>query len=510
MKKIVQNKKVLICILVTLILIIGCIFLFGSAKESTNANKETTNKYIAYVKINPIIKLEYSNTCKKDNCTKPVITKYELINEDAKNIYNNIDLIGTKNTLYDVLYLISKTAADNNIEFEDVEIYSNWNNLENYLNGFNKEDYKWSYIIHIRDKENLDNILGSLIENKVLYNVDFDTDGGNVINTQTVEKDSVVTEPDEPTKKGYKFVEWQLNGEKFDFNTKITSNITLKAKWEKEEVENKDDQKPDTDSKTKTKELSINNVEIRNSVDSYIYNLTEQKTIKVTITGKENIIKSLDESNVKLYVDVTGLKAGTHSVDIKISGIDSSVSYKLSSKTISVKITEKENNTPAVDDKFYSIEVDVNDITLEEIKDYVYNKRSYVVINVNGMQGAVCYSSEKSCTLTSPNEIVYIKQVNNAILDKFQVPHTSNGLLLIEGDEIGDETEYSCKEWYESHPEEATPGTEYSDSCIKYGDEYYGFSMETHINLLAPPTTKAELQAIIDNFEYGQGCAGDC
>ena len=241
MKKIIKNKKILICVIATLIiigLIVRGIFLFSKDNEEKTQNKETTNNYVAYVKINPLIKIEYSQTCKIDTCNDPVVTKYELINDDAKDIYKDIDLIGTNNKLYDVLTLISKTAEDNNIEFETVEIYSNWDNLNNYIDNANKDTYKWSYIISIRDKENLEDISSSLEENKILYNVEFDTDGGNEINTQTVEKGNLVNQPTMPTKKGYKFIEWQLNGEKFDFKQEITSNITLKAKWEKIETPN--------------------------------------------------------------------------------------------------------------------------------------------------------------------------------------------------------------------------------------------------------------------------------
>ena len=39
----------------------------------------------------------------------------------------------------------------------------------------------------------------------------------------------MIKKPTNPVKDGYIFKEWQLNGEPFDFNTKITSNITLDA-----------------------------------------------------------------------------------------------------------------------------------------------------------------------------------------------------------------------------------------------------------------------------------------
>jgi len=351
MKKIIQNKKRLICVIVTLImvsLIVGGIFLFSKNNEEKIQNKKITNNYVAYIRINPLIKIEYSQTCKNENCNDPIVTNYELVNDDAKNIYKDIDLIGTNNKLYDVITIISKTADENNIEFENVEIYSNWDNLNNYIDKSNKDNYKWSYIVNIRDKENLEDISSSLIENKILYTVSFNTDGGTEINSQTVEKDNLAKEPTTPSKKGYKFVEWQLDNNKFDFNTKITSDITLIAKWQKEETptnnnsdknENKQD-KP-TKNEHKTKEVSINDIEARNTNDKYVYNFTKKETIKISITGKEDLINNLNEKNIKLFIDASGLNTGTHNVDIKVSGIDSNLTYILNPKNISITIKEK-------------------------------------------------------------------------------------------------------------------------------------------------------------------------
>lgn len=264
MKKIIKNKKVLIYVITALVLIsliLGGIFLFSNDDEEKTQRKETTNNYVAYIRINPLIKIEYSQTCKNEKCNDPIVTKYELVNDDAKDIYKNIDLIGTNNNLYDVITLISKTADENNVEFENVEIYSNWDNLNNYIDNSNKDNYKWSYIVNVRDKENLEDISSSLEQNKVLYNVEFETDGGNEINTQTIEKGNLVKQPTTPTKKGYKFIEWQLNGEKFDFKQEITSNIILKAKWEKIETSNNNSNKNENNTNTNTTTNNQNNNE---------------------------------------------------------------------------------------------------------------------------------------------------------------------------------------------------------------------------------------------------------
>ncbi|MBO4235383.1 MAG: InlB B-repeat-containing protein, partial [Firmicutes bacterium] len=65
-----------------------------------------------------------------------------------------------------------------------------------------------------------------------LYIVSFDSDGGSDVEEQKVAKDAKVEKPEDPTKEGYEFAGWQLNGEDYDFeNTKVTADIELKATW---------------------------------------------------------------------------------------------------------------------------------------------------------------------------------------------------------------------------------------------------------------------------------------
>jgi len=63
--------------------------------------------------------------------------------------------------------------------------------------------------------------------------VRFNTNGGSIINSQVVEKGGEVNRPDDPYKEGYEFIEWTLNNEVFDFDKKITKDITLNAHWRK-------------------------------------------------------------------------------------------------------------------------------------------------------------------------------------------------------------------------------------------------------------------------------------
>ena len=65
--------------------------------------------------------------------------------------------------------------------------------------------------------------------------VTFISNGGTSVPTQTVNAGEKATEPDNPIRTGYKFKGWYSDSEltdKFSFNTKLTSDITLYANWE--------------------------------------------------------------------------------------------------------------------------------------------------------------------------------------------------------------------------------------------------------------------------------------
>ena len=64
------------------------------------------------------------------------------------------------------------------------------------------------------------------IRRKPMYTVTFDTDGGTVVEQQIIEEGSLACLPNQPTKTGYTFINWN-----FDFIHRITSNTTIIAQW---------------------------------------------------------------------------------------------------------------------------------------------------------------------------------------------------------------------------------------------------------------------------------------
>ena len=65
------------------------------------------------------------------------------------------------------------------------------------------------------------------------YTVSFNSDGGSAVASQTVKYGGKAEKPENPTKLGYTFTGWELDGTAFDFGTAVADNVTLTAQWSK-------------------------------------------------------------------------------------------------------------------------------------------------------------------------------------------------------------------------------------------------------------------------------------
>ncbi len=65
------------------------------------------------------------------------------------------------------------------------------------------------------------------------YAITFDSNGGSNVQSVTVIKDDTLEKPKDPTREGYEFQGWYLDGKLFDFSEKITKDMVLEARWEK-------------------------------------------------------------------------------------------------------------------------------------------------------------------------------------------------------------------------------------------------------------------------------------
>ena len=75
---------------------------------------------------------------------------------------------------------------------------------------------------------------GSPSAAKASYTVTFDSNGGSAVKAQAVRSGAKATKPSDPTKANLSFVGWYTDKalkKPYDFNSTITSNVTLYAKW---------------------------------------------------------------------------------------------------------------------------------------------------------------------------------------------------------------------------------------------------------------------------------------
>ena len=78
----------------------------------------------------------------------------------------------------------------------------------------------------INDKTNIPNPDGT----PVTVTYDYGERGG-IYAEQIVQTGEKAIEPDVPSRQGYQFTDWYLDDTKYDFNTAVTGNMTLTAKW---------------------------------------------------------------------------------------------------------------------------------------------------------------------------------------------------------------------------------------------------------------------------------------
>ncbi|MCH5167319.1 MAG: InlB B-repeat-containing protein [Erysipelotrichales bacterium] len=255
MDSIFSNQK-LIAIVTGAIFLVSAIYLvfFGGVKKEKES-ETPLHKTDAHTMIinDTFVKIEFNeeyDLCKKTVCSdiQTEVTSVEILNEEHKGFYKDINF--DEMSLYDALVLILDTAKDNNVALASLAILTDSKNVteekvKEYLdsNANNVIDYPITvtYQEKIGDEKEKDDepevqepeVEGQEVEvpEGETFTVTFDTVGGSTIKPQTVKKAEKATKPTDPTKKGYTFVEWQLNGKKFEFSTTIWNDITLKAVW---------------------------------------------------------------------------------------------------------------------------------------------------------------------------------------------------------------------------------------------------------------------------------------
>lgn len=230
MKEFLKSKKFLI-FLGAIILIGGLIFAFTNTRREEQNNESHKKSYVAYIKINPLVKVLFDITSDSDdfdNCENfsSNVTDITLLNDDASVLYKDLEY--KDKHLEDVVSSLILVAKENNIATSNINITTNWAN-EKFLEKLKtSDDVKFN--INYQKSINEEEIIKSY---EKTYTVTFDSDGAKKVESQIVLENKIVNKPVDPVLDGYIFIEWQLDGKTYDFSSEVKRDITLKAKWQK-------------------------------------------------------------------------------------------------------------------------------------------------------------------------------------------------------------------------------------------------------------------------------------
>ena len=197
-----MNKKGLLIGIITIIVIaIGCgvYFLLSNKKEEpktkTDEPKEVINTYVAYVKINPSIKLEYTEKCVENQCEEPIVTNYELLNEDAKEMFKNVNLLDGDKTLAAVVEKICETAKENDYDVSNVEIVSDWKEINSYIEENKETTDTWNYNVQEVQPEQIETVT----EKKVQEDIKKSEENNTTVDSNEDVNNQGTTEPTTPS-----------------------------------------------------------------------------------------------------------------------------------------------------------------------------------------------------------------------------------------------------------------------------------------------------------------------
>lgn len=230
-------KDKIFYIALSIILVIGIIsiVLFAINKKEEKVYQE--DDYTLYIMANGNYLVEIDFTKNYYNCVD---------GSDIK-VCEDEDI---KTKVKDITALDDDLSELNSKSINDEDIISMLSDILNVI----LENGEWTEFILLSDyyisDETLDDLKSKIEEDITLYfdyqekldddlevieyhTVTFDTSKGSSIDSVVVRDNAVLDKPKNPTKDGYTFKGWYIDNKEYDFSTKVTEDITLTAKWEK-------------------------------------------------------------------------------------------------------------------------------------------------------------------------------------------------------------------------------------------------------------------------------------
>ncbi|MBQ4061135.1 MAG: InlB B-repeat-containing protein [Bacilli bacterium] len=195
-------------------------------------------------------KIEYEVTFSNDGArTVLVVDKDEAVEKPADPVKEGYVFLGWFKNLADTeAYDFESKVTENII------LYAKWVKEEKACTLTCDEGYTLNSVTCTCEKDEVEE---PEVEKPVMtekFTVKFDAKNGSKATVKTVTSGNKVKEPSAPTKDGYKFLGWYLDGKEYNFKNKVIKNMTLVAKWEKVVVEEPKEETPTTPSTPTTPE----------------------------------------------------------------------------------------------------------------------------------------------------------------------------------------------------------------------------------------------------------------
>ena len=217
--------------------------------------------------------------------------------------------------------------------------------------------------------------------------VSFDSNGGSSVAAQSVNYNTAASKPADPSRKGYTFAGWFTGKDcktAYDFNSNVTGDITLYAKWNKIP-----DQSSNTPKKYKVS-LNASSIPLQKGKST--------TAVKATPTKGDSIAKWTSSNKKVATVDkkgkITAKKTGTATITVRTKkGATASVKVKVQKGKVTTKKLTITNVTgkklTMKKGKTFKIKTSVTPITSPDKISYASSNKKIVTVDKKGKLKAV-------------------------------------------------------------------------------------------------------------------------
>ena len=232
------------------------------------------------------------------------------------------------------------------------------------------------------------------------YTVTFDSQGGSKIASQTVNENDKAKQPVNPTREGYTFVEWQLNNKKYDFNSEVTGDITLKAVWN----QNNNAVAPSTNTNSGT--ANNTNTNTNTNTTPATPPAVQKYTVSFNSNGGSSVASQTIESGRTASKPSNPTKSGYTFVEWQLNGraynfssavtgnITLTAVWRENQKTYTIRVSKIDDYSPDRILKVYENGTQISVKSIRYTDGTVLCSGSNTTVNVNDITGETSFKVE--------------------------------------------------------------------------------------------------------------------